>query len=89
MKKLILSAFLICVLFQEGCIAAAATAVAATATSKRTRAKWNDQFNQNNLEREKAGLKPLDWCEEAFKVNKGWATDDKACKAQLKRAGKI
>lgn len=63
--------------------------VMANSSSKKTRSKWNQEFIQTNLEREKAGLKPLDWCEEAFKVNEGWAKDDKACKAKLKEQGKI
>lgn len=63
--------------------------VAASSTSKRTKAKWTEEFNQMNTDREVHHLKPLDWCEEAFKVNKGWATDDKLCKQKLKDEGKI
>lgn len=86
MKKLGL--LMILFLVNAGCVAAA-IGVAATSTSKRTKSKWTAEFNRNNTERETKGLKPLDWCDEAFKVNKGWATKDAECKAKLEAQGKI
>jgi hypothetical protein len=32
-----------------------------------------------HLEREKAHLPPLDWCSEAYKFDKGWATENTEC----------
>lgn len=88
MKRLLLVSIIS--LYFVNCVPAMiAGGVAATATSKRTKSKWTGEFNQMNTDREVHHLKPLDWCDEAFKVNKAWATDDKLCKQKLKDEGKI
>ena len=42
-------------------------------------------FQRNNTEREKAHLAPLDWCSEAYKFDKGWATENAECAARVKQ----
>ena len=41
------------------------------------------KFQQNNLEREKAGLLPLDLCIAKYQFDKGWAAEDTACKEKI------
>jgi len=78
-------------LYLSSCVpvAVAGLAVAGHASSNKTKQKWTADFNQNNIEREKQHLPPLDWCEEVFKFNKSWAKKDKACKAKLVAERKI
>ena len=55
------------------------------ASDNSDRAKWTEGFSQRNLEREKSGLKPLDWCSEIYKAKKSWATSESGCAARVKR----
>lgn len=80
MKKIMLAGILIAGFMQQACLPTiVAGAVAATNSSKKTKAKWEADLRQTNLEREKAHLKPLDWCDEAYKTNKHWAKKNKDC----------
>jgi len=47
--------------------------------TKQARADFMEDFNRNNTEGEKAGLEPLDLCEEKYNFDEGWAMDDNAC----------
>jgi hypothetical protein len=49
------------------------------------RAKFTSDLDARNIEREKAGLKPLDWCSEAYKAKKSWAEGDKLCADRVKK----
>jgi hypothetical protein len=49
------------------------------------RAGFNGEFQKNNLEREVKGLKPLDWCTEAYKFDAGWAKDKPECTERVTR----
>ena len=40
-------------------------------------------YNQTNLEREKAGLAPLDLCTEKYHFDKKWADDDPICEERI------
>ena len=81
---------LVTIPFLIQCVPAAIVAgVAASNSSKKTKAKWTSEFNQLNMERESKKLEPLDWCDEAFKVNQGWAKNDKACKEKLRNEGRL
>ncbi len=44
-----------------------------------TRQKWLEEFNKMNFEREKAGLKPLDYCTEARRFDTKMADTDPMC----------
>lgn len=43
------------------------------------------QFNQTNIEREKAGLAPLDLCTEQYHFDKKWADNDPTCEERIIR----
>jgi len=43
------------------------------------------QYNQTNIEREKAGLAPLDLCTEKYNYDKKWADDDPICESRIRR----
>ena len=47
--------------------------------SNEEKAAFVTNLQKTNLEREKAHLKPLDWCSEAYKFDKGWATENPEC----------
>ncbi len=47
--------------------------------------KFTADFNQQNLEREKAGLKPLDWCSQTYKFDKAWAAEAPGCAERILR----
>ena len=55
------------------------------ASDNTDRAKWNQAFNSNNLEREKAGLRPLDFCSEMYKAKASWAKSDSGCRDRVRR----
>jgi hypothetical protein len=42
--------------------------------------KFLHNFNEINLQREKAGLQPLDICSEKRNIDPDWANDDPKCK---------
>ena len=48
--------------------------------SKEARKEFTQQFRADNFEREQAGLTPLDWCQEVWRYDEGWANDLKECK---------
>lgn len=87
MKKLILFLLISCLTLQ-GCIPALIIGgVMAHNSSKKSRSQWNSEFNKNNTERQEHHLQPLDYCEEAAKVNLGWVDQD--CKTKLVKEGKL
>ena len=43
-------------------------------------------FQNQNLEREKAGLKLLDWCQELYKFDQHWYGEDANCRAAIESA---
>lgn len=52
--------------------------------SNEEKSSFTTAFQRTNLEREKAGLKPLDWCSEAYRFDKGWAAENQACEARIR-----
>ena len=65
----------------NGCAAAAVGGFAYVSAEKReARQKFLEDFNSTNLEREKAGLKPLDICDAKRQFEPDWAYEDKACR---------
>lgn len=50
-----------------------------SAKSDEEKAAFVTNLQKTNLEREKAHLQPLDWCSEAYKFDKGWATEKPDC----------
>lgn len=53
--------------------------------SREDKRKFTENFNQQNLEREKAGLPRLDWCSEVYKYSKSWANEQPGCAERIKR----
>jgi hypothetical protein len=63
-----------------GCAAALVGGLIYKSTkSNEEKAAFVTNLQKTNLEREKAKLKPLDWCSEAYKFDKGWATENAEC----------
>lgn len=55
------------------------------AKKKKTRQEFIESFRQTNLEREKAGLEPLDLCTEKYGFDRAWAMKDPGCRERIKR----
>lgn len=47
--------------------------------------KFTQEFQARNVEREKAGLEPLDWCSETYKFDKVWASEGTGCAERIQR----
>lgn len=55
------------------------------ARSREDKRQFTEDFNKQNLEREKNGLAKLDWCSEVYKFSKSWANDQPGCAERIKR----
>ena len=74
------------VLLNSGCAAALVGGLLyKSAKSKEAKQKFMANLQQTNLDREKAGLQPLDMCTEKYYFDKGWADDDPVCKERIIR----
>lgn len=51
--------------------------------TKGQRQEFTTQLQKTNLEREKAGLKSLDWCSEAYKFEPKFAKQNKNCAVKI------
>jgi len=49
------------------------------------RLAFTQDYQKQNLEREKAGLKPLVWCEELYRFDQSWYGEDATCKASVEK----
>jgi hypothetical protein len=64
----------------SGCAAVAVGAYAYNNSEKReARQKFIEDYNKTNIEREKAGLKPIELCEAKRSFDPEWAEEDKVC----------
>ena len=73
----------------QNCVPALIASAAYSGSKKRqSHQEWTAQFNQTNLEREKAKLKPLDFCDEAIKYDKKWALKNDECKSKFQASEK-
>jgi len=50
------------------------------------RLAFTQDFQKLTLEREKAGLQPLSWCDELYKFDQSWYAEDGKCKAAAEKA---
>ena len=50
-----------------------------------TRETFLYHFNRINVERETAGLEPLDLCTEQYQFDRGWAMDDLDCSIRIEK----
>jgi len=88
MRKLI--TILVLSLTLSGCAAALVGGLLyKSAKSKEAKASFLSNLQEINLEREKAGLEPLNTCEEKYTFDPGWAMDDNACRYHLRQKGII
>lgn len=53
--------------------------------SREDKRKFTENFNAQNLEREKSGLPKLDWCSEVYKYSKSWAKEQPGCAERITR----
>ena len=53
--------------------------------TRQAKERFIAQFNQTNIEREKAGLPPLDLCTEKYHFDKKWADNDPICEERIIR----
>lgn len=51
--------------------------------NREARREFTNSFQRTNLERESKGLKPLDWCSEAYKFDAKWAKEDPQCRIRV------
>ena len=68
----------------SGCIPTIiGAAVYKSSKTRQAKESFIEQFNATNLEREKAGLPPLDLCTEKYGFDKKWADDDPVCAERI------
>ena len=68
----------------SGCAAALVGGLIYKSTkSNEEKANFVTNLQKTNVEREKAHLKPLDWCSEAYKFDKGWAVENAECNQRV------
>ena len=83
MRKILLLA-----LFGLNCIACVpiigGALILKSSKTKGQKQEFMNQLQRTNADREAKGLRPLDWCSEAYRFDKGWATDDTGCAARIK-----
>ena len=54
-----------------------------TSKTREQKQQFLKNFNEMNLEREKAGLPPLDLCTEKYHFDEKWAKEDPECKKRI------
>lgn len=85
MKKSILCLFILFfALYCLNCIPVAVGGlIYKSSKTKHEKQEFLTKFHQINLEREKAGLLPLDLCIAKYQFDEGWAKKDKTCKNKI------
>ena len=85
MKKSILCLFILFfALYCLNCIPVAVGGlIYKSSKTKHEKQEFITKLHQTNLEREKAGLLPLDLCIAKYQFDEGWAMKDKACKKKI------
>ncbi len=83
MRKLILISCLVVAL--AGCAPVVlGTLIVKSSRTKGQKQEFMNQLQRTNTEREAKGLKPLDWCSEAYRFDRGWAMQDPECSKRIK-----
>lgn len=83
--RIILSLLFVSI-FLLGCIPTIIGAsVYKSSKTRESKERFMAQFNQTNIEREKAGLAPLDLCTEQYHFDKKWADNDPICDERIIR----
>lgn len=82
MKILILS--MIIGILSSSCVETLiASSVYKSSKTRQAKQEFMADFNQTNIEREKAGLPPLDLCAEQYHFDKKWADNDPVCAERI------
>jgi len=87
MEKLgIVAAIVLAAGLTNGCAAVVAGGIFYDhARSREDKRQFTENFNKQNLEREKNGLAKLDWCSEVYKFSKSWATEQPGCAERIRK----
>lgn len=73
-------------IFLSGCIPTIIGAsVYKSSKTRESKERFMAEFNKTNIEREKAGLPPLDLCTEKYYYDKKWADNDPICDERIIR----
>lgn len=59
--------------------------IAKSASSDSSKREFTNNFQRVNMERERAGLRALDWCSEQYKFDAGWAANEPECRRRIQR----
>lgn len=82
MKRLLVLAIALPLL--SSCVAAlVGGGIYKSSKTKGQRQEFISQFQKTNMEREEKGLKPLDWCSEAYRFDEAYANNDKECAKRI------
>ena len=80
--------FILAAMIPFVCVGCVATliggAVYHSSKTKGQRQEFMAEFQQTNMEREKQGLQPLDWCSEAYRFDVKYAKKDTNCAKRIK-----
>jgi len=83
--KFLIALFLLSI-FLTSCIPTIIGAsVYKSSKTRESKERFMAQFNQTNIDREKAGLPPLDLCTEQYHFDKKWADNDPTCEERIIR----
>lgn len=86
MRKAMIAAVMALPLLTGGCAAALVGGIFYDSVQKKEqKQKFTQEFQARNVEREKAGLPPLDWCSESYKFDKDWAATAPGCAERIRR----
>jgi len=86
MKKILICIVSLVVL--QSCVPALIVGVAYSGSkSREDRRIFMSNFNKTNTEREAKGLKPLNFCVEAGRFDKGWADSKEECNPKHTKIG--
>jgi hypothetical protein len=70
--------------FLTGCVETLIGAYAyRSSKTRQAKQEFMANFNETNIEREKAGLPPLDLCTEQYYYDKKWADNDPVCAERI------
>ncbi|MGH7799347.1 MAG: hypothetical protein ACREOW_01795 [Thermodesulfobacteriota bacterium] len=84
MKILPLFQSIVCSVLLIGCVETLiAGSFYRSSKQKQAKQEFMENFNQTNVEREKAGLQQLDLCTEQYHFDEGWAKNDPECKKRV------
>lgn len=77
---------LLLLITQNGCAGIVAGALIAEGSAHRgQKQRFLSELQATNTQREKDGMKPLDFCSQCYWFDKGWAMEDPICAKRIRR----